>query len=78
MRLWTPADQVKLCSAVLRRIVSENLLKGLSVGTVRKCAVVEGNQKSGGARPPLWSPEDRQDHGARSSPAAGRAGLPLE
>jgi hypothetical protein len=47
MPLWTPADQVKLCSAVLRRIFSENVLKGLSVGTVRKCAVVEGNQKLG-------------------------------
>ena len=47
MPLWTPADQVKLCSAVLKRIVSENLLKGLSVGTVRTCAVLEGNQKLG-------------------------------
>ena len=47
MPLWTPADQVKLCSPVLRRIVSENLLKGLSVGTIGKCAVLEGNQKSG-------------------------------
>jgi hypothetical protein len=35
----------------IKRIVSENLLKGLSVGTVRKCAVLENNQKLGALDP---------------------------